>query len=281
MTPSSSTLTDPTATDEARARRTVPGGGPAARAGYGAVGALILLAGWQGAAMGGVFGNGLPTASATLLELLRLAQSASFWSETALTVGLAAAGLALATAIGVVLGILIGSFAPVRSATLAITELLKPIPPIVILPLAVMILGPTAEMALLLVVIGLALAISIQTIAGVADTDPVALATARSYGLGRLETLWRITLPAALPFIGTAVRVSAPASLVVVVVAGLLGGAPGLGRSIYQAQAGGLYPTLYALVVVLGILGLASQAASTALERRALHWHPSYRKASP
>ncbi|GHD05965.1 ABC transporter permease [Zhihengliuella salsuginis] len=254
---------------------------PVAKTVLGAVGAVVLLGGWQLAAASGAFGTGLPTVTDTLAELVRLLGTQVFWVDTGVTVASAAAGLALAVAGGVILGVLIGMFEPVWAATLAITEFLKPIPPIVILPLAVMVFGPTSKMALFLVVAGCLLTVSIQAIAGVRDADPVALATARSYGMGRAETLWRVVLPGATAFIGTAVRVSAPASLVIVVVAGLLGGAPGLGRSIYQAQAGGLYPTLYALVVVLGVLGVASQWASSAVERRVLHWHPSFRKETP
>lgn len=279
MTLSSSPATESLALGRVRAgRRARSYASLPARLGYGAVGAALLLAAWEAAAASGVFGTGLPRVTETLAELTRLLATPAFWADTALTIGLAAVGLGLSAVIGVLLGILIGSFEPVRAATLAITEFLKPIPPIVVLPLAVMVFGPTSRMALALVVVGCALAISIQTIAGVHDADPVARATARSYGLGPVETLLRITLPGALPFIGTAIRVSAPASLVIVVVAGLLGGAPGLGRSIYQAQAGGNYATLYALVVVLGVLGVASQWMSATVERRVLHWHPGFRE---
>jgi ABC-type nitrate/sulfonate/bicarbonate transport system permease component len=117
-----------------------------------------------------------------------------------------------------------------------------------------------------------------QTVAGVHDTDPVARDTARSYGMGHAEIMLRVTLPGAMPFIGTAMRVAAPAALVVAVVAGLLGGGPGLGQSIYQAQAAGDFPVLYALVLVLGLLGLVFQGATRLAERRLLHWHESHRE---
>ena len=76
-------------------------------------------------------------------------------------------------------------------------------------------------------------------------------------------------------------RVAAPAALVVTVVAGLLGGGPGLGQNIYQAQAAGDYAGLYGLVIVLGVLGLLFQGATRLAERRVLHWHESYREVVP
>ena len=247
----------------------------------GASGIAAAVALWQIIAAGPMAGGPLPTVSATIAELVRLLASGAFWSSLAETLVIALAGLASSSVAGVVLGVLIGSFEPFRYATAAVLEFLKPIPPIVILPLVVLVFGPTTQMSWFLVFFGCVLPIIMQTVAGVHDADPVALDTARSYGLGRIETLARVTLPSAMPFIGTAMRVAAPAALVITVVAGLLGGGPGLGLSIYQAQAGGDYPVLYAYVVVLGVLGLAFQGASQLAERRLLHWHASYREVLP
>jgi ABC-type nitrate/sulfonate/bicarbonate transport system permease component len=244
-------------------------------------GVLVALALWQFIATGPMAGGPLPPVTAVLGQLAGLLAGGAFWSALAETLVIALAGLAASAVAGVVLGVLIGSFGPVRYATAAVLEFLKPIPPIVILPLVVLVVGPTTQMSWFLVFFGCVLPIIMQTVAGVHDTDPVALDTARSYGLGRAEILARVTLPSAMPFIGTAMRVAAPAALVITVVAGLLGGGPGLGRSIYQAQSGGDYPTLYAYVVVLGLLGLAFQAASQLAERRLLRWHASYREVLP
>lgn len=241
----------------------------------GIVGALII---WQVLAAANVAGNALPTATAVFTTLATILGTGTFWSALGATLGIALLALALAALAGVVLGLLIGSFESVRFATLAVLEFLKPVPPIVILPLAVLVLGPTAEMSLFLVVFGCLLPIVMQTVDGVQGTDPVARDTARSYGMGEGEILARVVLPSAMPYIGTAMRVAAPAALVVTVVAGLLGGGPGLGQSIYQAQAAGDYASLYALVIVLGVLGLLFQGATRLAERRVLHWHESYRE---
>jgi ABC-type nitrate/sulfonate/bicarbonate transport system permease component len=128
------------------------------------------------------------------------------------------------------------------------------------------------------VFIGCFVSIVVQASAGVFDTDPVAKATGQSYGLSRGEILWSIVLPSALPYIGTAVRVAAPTALIVAVVAGLIGGGPGLGQSLVQTQITGNQPRLFAYVLVLGILGLVVQGLSQWGERRLLHWHPQYRK---
>lgn len=245
------------------------------RGGIGILGALAL---WQLVSMTGVGGDAFPTPLATAASLAANASGASFWTAVGQTVGIAVLGLAGSAAIGILVGILVGTFPAARYATLALLEFLKPIPPIVILPLLVLILGPTIRMSWLLVFIGCLLPIITQTMAGVQDTDPVARDTARSYGMGATEILYRVVLPSAMPFIGTAMRVAAPVALIVTVVAGLLGGGPGLGQGLYLAQASGNYPSLYALVLVLGILGLVFIGVARLVERRLLHWHPSYRE---
>lgn len=248
---------------------------------FSALGIAAALIIWQVLAEAKVAGNALPPATTVFSTLATILGTATFWSSLGATIGIAVLALALSAVAGVVLGLLVGSFETVRFATLAVLEFLKPVPPIVILPLAVLVLGPTGEMSMFLVVFGCLLPIIMQTVDGVQSTDPVARDTARSYGMGESEILARVVLPSAMPYIGTAMRVAAPAALVVTVVAGLLGGGPGLGQSIYQAQAAGDYASLYGLVIVLGVLGLFFQGATRLAERRVLRWHESYREVVP
>jgi len=245
---------------------------------YGVIGVIGLLLAWQLLAVGPLSGTSLPTVGQAVYALVQMLGEGDFWEDTAVTAGTALVGLAASIVVGVVLGILIGTSQLLRFATSAVLEFLKPIPPIVILPIAVLVLGPTTEMTVVLVIIGCAIPILIQTVAGVFDIDPVRTDTARSYGMGRAEILGRVVLPGASPFIATAIRVSAPAALVVTVVAGLLGGGPGLGQSLYQAQTAGDSARMYALIIVLGVLGMIFQAASQLVESKALHWHESKRE---
>ncbi|NVM98992.1 ABC transporter permease [Arthrobacter sp. SDTb3-6] len=246
--------------------------------GRGALGLLGSIVLWQLIAGTHLAGAALPSPLATFAALGADVSGGAFWSAVGQTVGVALLGLIASALAGIVLGVLVGSFPAARYSTLALLEFLKPVPPIVILPLVVLILGPTAKMAWLLTFFGCLIPIITQTMAGVHDTDPVARDTARSYGLGRVEILWRVVLPSAMPFIGTALRVAAPVALIVAVVAGLLGGGPGLGKNLYVAQSAGDYASLYAYVLVLGILGLLFIGLSRLGERRLLHWHPSYRE---
>lgn len=247
--------------------------------GIGALGVVAALGLWQFAATAGPLAESpLPTAGEALSALLHLVTTSEMWMATWDTVVMALLGLVIATVAGVLLGIGIGVSPLAMHATRVPLEFLKPIPPIVILPLVVLVLGPTSSMGVFLVFIGCFVSIVVQASAGVFDTDPVAKATGQSYGLGRWEILGQIVLPSSLPYIGTAVRVAAPTALIVAVVAGLVGGGPGLGQSLLLSQISGNQDQLFAYVLILGILGLVVQGLSQWGERRLLHWHPQYRK---
>ncbi|QNA92122.1 MULTISPECIES: ABC transporter permease [unclassified Microbacterium] len=245
----------------------------------GAAGVVSALALWEwSATTGPLAASPLPAATAALGEAVNLLGTATTWTAIGDTLTMAVIGLVLAVVIGVALGVAIGTSPLAMHATRVPLEFLKPIPPIVILPIVVLVMGPTQGMGIFLVFFGCFIAIAVQASAGVFDTDPVARATGRSYGMGRTEILGRIVLPSALPYIGTAIRVAAPTSLVVAVVAGLLGGGPGLGQSLLLSQISGNQAQLFAYVLILGTLGLLVQGLSQWGERRLLHWHPQYRK---
>ncbi|MBN9178668.1 MAG: ABC transporter permease subunit [Microbacterium sp.] len=244
----------------------------------GAAGIATAVAAWQYAATAGPLADSpLPTAFDAIGQAGALLVTPDLWSAVASTLGMALGGLLLAATAGVLVGIMIGVSPIAMHATRIPLEFLKPIPPIVILPVVVLIWGPTAGMGVFLVFFGCVFAIAMQTSAGVFDTDPVAIATSRSYGMGRAEILRSVILPSALPYIGTALRVAAPTALIVAVVAGLLGGGPGLGQSLLLAQLSGDQTRLFAHVLILGALGLIVAGISEWGERRLLHWHPQYR----
>lgn len=243
----------------------------------GAIGIVAVIVIWELVTRGPLASSPLPTFSDTFVALIGLLGLGEFWGSVWNTIVIAFLGLLFSVTLGVLLGLLIATSPLLRAATRVVIEFLKPIPPIVVLPLIVLVLGPTTNMGIVLVMIGCLIAVLMQTVAGVRETDPVALDSGRSYGLKWPERMGRIVLPSTLPYIGMAIRVCAPVSLLVAVVAGLLGGGPGLGQSILRAQMASDQPRLFALVLVLGVMGLIVQGVTNQIERWVLHWHPAYR----
>jgi len=241
-----------------------------------AVGVLLVL--WELVVQGGIVNEtNIPPASAALSELVSQFADAAFWSAVGSTLQGWALGLGIAVALGIPLGLLIGSSRWAYRALRVPIEFLRPIPSVALIPLAVLIYGQGLESKVFLAAFASFWPLLIQTIYGVQDVDPVATDTARSFGLGRAERMWRITVPSAVPYIATGIRISSAVALILAVTAELVIGAAGLGREINVARSGGNLDVMYALIVATGLLGWLLNLTTSAGERRVLHWHPSQR----
>jgi ABC-type nitrate/sulfonate/bicarbonate transport system permease component len=239
---------------------------------------LVVLALWELAIRVGVISeSNIPTMTGALGELVSQLGESGFWSAVGRTLEGWALGLGIAMALGVPLGILIGSSRWLFRAFRVPIEFLCPIPSVALIPLAVLIYGTGLQSKVFLAAFASFWPLLIQTIYGVQDVDPVATDTAKSFGLNRLARMWHITLPSAVPYIATGVRISSAVSLILVVTAELVIGAAGLGREINTARSGGNLEVMYALIVATGLLGWVLNIVMSAAEKRVLRWHPSQR----
>lgn len=226
-----------------------------------------------------IAGSDFPPPSETFRTLAGELGDTSLWNDVGSTLGAWAIGLAAACAVAVPLGIAIGSSPLLYRALRFPIEFVRPIPAVALLPLVVLVLGPGFDSKLFLVIFASVWPLLIQTIYGIQDTDPVATDTARAFRIGRVKRLLRVTVPGAIPYIATGLRISSSVALVLAVTAELVIGTDGLGRSISLAGATGAVELMYALIVVTGVLGWALNAVFVRAERRVLHWHASVLRA--
>ena len=219
----------------------------------------------------------LPAMTTTFGELRSMASTSDFWSAFGHTVRGWAIGLGVATALAVPIGVLLGTSDFAGRAFRVPVEFLRPIPSAALIPLLFLTLGTTFRSEVFLAAFGAFWPILVQTMYGVRDVDPIAVDTGRSFGLSRLERLYRIKLPSAVPYIATGVRISSSVALILAFTAELFMGIPGLGQKMNVADSFGLYEQVYALALATGFLGIAIHFAFLALESWALRWHPSQR----
>ena len=240
------------------------------------VAAVLVL--WEVVSRTGVIAQrDLSPMSTTFSELWSLMQTWDFWSALLHTVRGWAIGLAVAAVLAIPIGIGLGSSDFAAAAFRVPIEFLRPIPSAALIPVLFLTLGTNVKSEVFLASFGAFWPLLVQTMYGVRDVDPIALDTARSFGVGRVERLYRITLPSALPYIATGLRIASTVALILAFTAELFMGIPGLGSKLNYAESFGLNDEMYALAVATGFLGVAIHLATTALERRALRWHPSQR----
>lgn len=227
----------------------------------------------------GLLSEYIPAPSDVIVAFFTEIVKPMLWVRIGDTMASWAVGLAIAVAVGIPVGLVIGSTTAVYRSVRLIVEFLRPIPPVAILPLAVLLYGSGMQMKVFLVAFSAFWLVLFQTIYGVRDVDPVTRDSVRAYGLSRADQFRRVVLPSAAFYIATGLRLAATTGLIVTIATELIVGSSGLGFAINQERFAGNLPAMYALVIVAGLLGLAVSTASRITERRVLHWHSAHRKA--
>jgi NitT/TauT family transport system permease protein len=217
----------------------------------------------------------LPPTSTIIARAAELVANTEFLGDVAATLIAAVAGLAIAIALGVSAGLLLGSVPVVNTAARAVIEFLRPIPSVALVPFATLLLGVGTQMKVSLVVYAATWPVLFNTLYGLTTVDPIATDTLRSFGFGRLDVLRRVSLPSTAPFIATGVRLAAAISLVVAIAVEVLSGY-GQGIGIFIAQASNIPDStadVLAGMVWSGLIGLVVNALLVRGERRLFGWH--------
>jgi NitT/TauT family transport system permease protein len=180
---------------------------------------------------------------------------------------LVGAGLALP------LGLAMGATARVHDLFNPLLQVLRPIPPIAYIPLAILWFGLGNPPAVFLIAIGAFFPVLMNTIAGVRNVDGIFLRAARNLGVGRLTMFTRVILPAATPYILTGVRIGIGTAFIVVIVSEMIAVNDGLGFRILEAREFMWSDKIIAGMLTIGLLGLALDTAVSRLNNHLLRWH--------
>jgi ABC-type nitrate/sulfonate/bicarbonate transport system permease component len=232
---------------------------------------LMLL--WQlGTSFGPLAGGSLPSAVGAVSALGALFALPEIWVAIGQTLFIALVGLLISVVLGIPAGVLVGLSPFAYRSLKPVLDFFKVIPPIVIIPIVILVFGPTSEMGIFLVVFANFFMLVFQSAYGVRDLDSVLLDTLRCYGMTKWDEIWYARIPSALPFIAVGVRIAVAASMIVAVVAGLIGGAPSLGQQMLLYQSSGQPSQTFAIVIIFGFLGLALARLYSVLQRKIVFW---------
>jgi NitT/TauT family transport system permease protein len=180
---------------------------------------------------------------------------------------LVGAGLALP------LGLAMGASRAVYAWFNPLVQLLRPIPPIAYIPLAILWFGLGNPPAVFLIAVGAFFPVLMNTIAGVRQVDGIYLRAARNLGAGGPAMFVRIILPAAVPYILAGVRIGIGTAFIVVIVSEMIAVNNGLGFRILEAREYFWSAKIMAGMITIGLLGLAIDIGMTRLNNHLLRWH--------
>lgn len=226
-----------------------------------------LLVRWTGTT---VFPSPHKVASA-LVELLRRGVLMRYVGDSLLRVG---TGYGVALVLGIPLGMAMGWWAWLARGVDPVIQLLRPISPIAWIPVAIVLFGVSNLAPIFLVFLASLFPIVVATANGVAGVPQMYLRAGRNFGLGPVQILRRVILPAALPQMLVGLRIGVGIAWLVVVAAEMVAVDSGLGFLIVDARnAGKRYDLVVGAMLIIGIIGLALDLLIRRLERmRSLRW---------
>ncbi len=185
-------------------------------------------------------------------------------------------GFAIAMAVALPLGLMIGRIPVVRQILDPTLQVLRPIPVTAWLPLAMIMFGLGPRSAFFLVCLGAFYPILINTIFGVRSVDPRLFEAASMLGCEGTAQFFRVVLPASLPSIFTGLRLGLGFAWVVIVVGEMTGVQTGLGAIIMEARQLSRTEIVICGMAVIGVAGFISDRLVLSLSKRLLRWSPNF-----
>jgi NitT/TauT family transport system permease protein len=182
-------------------------------------------------------------------------------------------GFLIGTGLALPLGLAMGYSRLCHALLDPLLQILRPIPPIAYIPLAILWFGLGNPPAFFLISLGAFFPVLVNTIAGVQSVDGIYLRVARNLGASRATTFLRVILPAATPFIMAGARIGMGTAFIVVIVSEMIAVNNGLGYRILEAREYMWSDKIIAGMLTIGLLGLGIDTLMGALSRRLLRWH--------
>jgi sulfonate transport system permease protein len=181
-------------------------------------------------------------------------------------------GYLIGAILGFVIGTLIGIYKNVNRALLAVIGILRPIPPIALIPFFILWLGIGETAKITVIAIGSFWPVLLNTMQGISDTDRKLLEVANVFGKNKLVVFFKIILPSAVPAIFTGLRLGISQAWTCVVTAEMIAASAGVGFMIQYARELAQPDLLLLGIITIGIIGIIIDAVMIFLQKKIVYW---------
>jgi len=182
------------------------------------------------------------------------------------------AGFLAALVIAVPLGVLMGLWWPVKDSINPLVEVLRPVPPIAIIPIAMLWFGIGETSKIFLIAYGAFFPILLNTIAGFRAIDPIHIRAVQSLGGKRWDIIRHVVILSAFPHIVVGARLGMAMGFIVLVAAELIAADSGLGFLIQDARQHFMTDQIFVGIIAIGVIGLLLNQSLLFVERRIVPW---------
>ena len=237
----------------------------------------LLLIGWQIAAQGGWLSSRiLPAPASVVRAFWTLAASGELTTHVRTSLWRATAGFALGGGLGLLLGLLTGSFKRAETLLDTTIQMVRNIPALALIPLVILWFGIDEWSKLFLVSVGVFFPVYLNTFHGIRAVDRSLIEMARSYGLSGWPLYCHVILPGALPSILVGVRFALGLVWVLLIVAETISAQSGIGYMTMNAREFLQTDIVLVGILLYALLGKLADTISRLLERHWVRWHPAY-----
>lgn len=225
---------------------------------------------WHGVVEFGIISQALLAPPADILSTFisklssRAPDGATLGAHFKASLTLALIGYLSAVIVGAPLGLLMGWYKKVDSIVKPFFEVIRPIPPIAWIPLAILLLGIGLPAKSFIIWLSAFVPSVINSYAGIKLTEPVLINVSRTFGATNWETFLRVGVPSAMPMVFTGLRLSLSSAWMTLVAAELLAATEGLG---YMIQMGRTLARPDVIIVGMLTIGLTGAIMAFILER--------------
>ncbi|TNC28120.1 ABC transporter permease [Amycolatopsis alkalitolerans] len=192
------------------------------------------------------------------------------------SLGRLALGWLIAVVVGVPVGLALGRSPVITDYVSAMFFFARSVPATLLVPVFLVAFGIGPRMEIVTILWGTIWPILLNTIDGARSVDEIKLDTSRAFRISRPHWVLGVVLPAALPKVFAGMRLALSIAIILMIVSELTGVASGIGYQLVNAQGGFLLPEMWVWIVLVSVLGYLSNLLLSAVERRALAWHPGF-----
>jgi NitT/TauT family transport system permease protein len=217
----------------------------------------------------------LPRPTRIVIALIEMFRSGGLTLDLMATLGRIFGGFVIALVVGVALGVWMATSDRVNAIADNFVAALYPLPKVTLIPLFIIWLGTGGPFMLAISCLGAVFPIVINTVLGIRQADPGLTLAARDLGATRRQIIVKVLLPSAIPSIFAGVRLGLGVSIILVVAAEMVVGKLGLGARLYLAGQVLETEQVFAVLIVLAILGIVVTKAQDATDVWLGHWRVS------
>ena len=238
---------------------------------------FAVIVGWEIASRAGWLSSRiLPEPVAVATAFWNLLKSGELARDVAISTGRALGGLAIGGGLGLVLGLLTGTFRTAETLLDTTLQMVRNVPPLALIPLVILWFGIDESAKLFLVSIGVFFPIYLNTYHGIKSVDAGLIEMARSYGLSGWPLYREVILPGALPSILVGLRFSLGLMWVLLIVAETISAQSGIGYMTMNAREFLQTDIVLVGVLLYALLGKLADLIARGLEKHFLRWNPAY-----